>query len=394
MSKFFNGINAFLKADWWTGGSWLIVLCVIHAVTILFYVLIHLGSPGNEFTQLEPDQVKTINSLLANYPDNQIPTGVNDSTSKRHYIDSIDRTRLQRTHAVKQFLRTELQCQLDTCQVQELDSTMKELTTKDAGVYLTEKKFQVRSFFWLSGKRLYWEALLWSFIGMITSLIYYVSLANQLALKKTADDDIGPFDTSEISAMVAKMFYAPIITLVLVLGYNYFSSKSGGTLNISVNHGLILFAFLAGFYSGRLMKLLDNLKNLILPVSSDGNTKKPGDTPTATTADITVQLKLADLVAKGPDGAGIEAAGFNTAIVTLALTDKSGKIITLNVPSDSQPSVFTGSKIPYGKYKATAKYVYDKKVPNIVLSASQDIEISESAAKAFVLILDIHKAQE
>jgi hypothetical protein len=403
MSKFFKGIKGSLKAEWWSGASWLMTLCVIQLLVGIFYIYVHHIHPGEQFVQLETDQTKTLNDLLSIYPDSQLPTSLlkyTDSLKRAGIIekkvpgtippgiyDSIASLRKHRAAMVKQFLRTAYKGNLCDSMLNEMDSTLLELNTRDAGTYITTKKFKVKSYFWLAGNLMYCEALLWSFIGVISSLIYYVSLANQLARKGTEDDDIGPFDTSEISAQVAKMFYAPAITLVLVIGYNYFSGKNEGMINISVNNGLILFAFIAGFYSGRLMKLLDSLKNLILPTASDAGSKKTDGAAATGVADITVQVGLNNAVAASPDGPGIIEAGFNAATVTLEPAGKPGNSIPLNKPAEDQGGVFSGSKIPYGKYTLKARYAYKNQQTIINLAASQDIEISKSAT-AFTLVLD------
>lgn len=398
MRKFFTGINSFFKADWWTGGSWLMVLCVLQVALITVYLICHgKKHTGYEYVQLNTDQLKTFNDLAGIYPDAQPPTTVLKKSLeidspvnvyRKRVYDSTTNVREQRTGMIKKFLRTvyksdekddqQNQDRIDK-ELADINSSLMELNTRDVTTFVTSRKFKVDSYFWLAGAYMYWEAIFWSFFGVITSLIYYVSLANQLALKKKAGDDIGPFETSEISAQVAKMFYAPAITLVIVLGYNFFSGKNQGAVDISVNHGLILFAFLAGFYSGRLMKLLDGLKNLALPISSDGPSTRPGTTPTTGTGDIRVTLKLADSMANNPAAASITEGGFNTATVTLEPVEGKGDVITLDRPAEDQGSTFTGSKIPYGKYTVKARYAFDNRQSVINLTGSQDIEVSATS---------------
>jgi hypothetical protein len=402
MNKFFNKIIGIIRASWWSGPSWMLTLCFIQVLVCVFYVLIHLKEKGSEYVQLEGDQVKTVNDLVSMYPDSQLPTSSlkqnteklkNDTTTAQYRLfDSVSKLRIQRNKMVKQFLQSVFKLENSEKQMADLDTTLIELNTKDAETYIAGKKFLAPSFFWLEGSRVYWEAILWSFIGVIVSLIYYVSLANQLTLQKAEDGDIGPFDNSEISGQVAKMFYAPTITLIVVLGYSYFSNNNKGMINISVNHGLIIFSFMAGFYSGRLMKLLDSVKNLILPTASNDNSKKDGDSATGNTVDIQVKLDLAQGVANGPNGPGITEAGFNTATVTLIPSGNPTGGIALKKPDDDQSGVFTGSKIPYGKYTIEAKYAYKNNQTILNLAASQPIEVS-GGSKVFTVVLDLAKEQ-
>jgi hypothetical protein len=75
------------------------------------------------------------------------------------------------------------------------------------------------------------------------------------------------YENKDILYQVAKIFYAPFITLILVLTYNYF--KENTTLSANLGQGVLVFGFIAGLYSGRFMNFLNNLKHLVLP-GSDG----------------------------------------------------------------------------------------------------------------------------
>jgi hypothetical protein len=416
--------QSMFDASWWKGASWLIVLCTLQLITIGVYLLTHSSRHfGYEYVALNTDQQKAFTDLVNIYTDDDKPTSilVRDSaeeaakpapdnktakdTTKKMLCQKARAVRIQKAGMIKDFLKSTLSGDVKESsgkkaepkkptilddQINELDPVLKELNTKDVISFILKKKFKVDSYFWLAGTSMYWEAIFWSLFGVLTSLIYYVSLANQLALKNKEDDDIGPFDTSEIGSQVAKMFYAPAVTLVLVIGYNYFSDKSQSAIDISFNHGLILFSFMAGFYSGRLMKLLDKLKNSILPDSSDGPSTGDGNTTAAGSGDITITLKLADTMANSPDAPGIIEAGFNTATVTLEPADGRGKTITLDKPTEDQGSGFAAAKVPFGKYTAKASLAFDNKQTVINLSASQDIEVT-AAALAFTVPLSQEK---
>lgn len=390
------------NAKWWTGRHWLMLLCLLHALTCIIYLWLHCrgGINGQEYVQLDQDQGKTLNDLLAIYPDSQPATSSlaydadtarsADSAKPRNLYRATKALRSRRPAMIHEFLATAFHGQVDTGHLSSFDSMLHELNAKDAGNYVEAKQFPVRSFFWLSGWKMYWEAILWSMIGVITSLIYYVSLANQLSLKNTRDDDIGPFDASEISAQVAKMFYAPVITLVVLLGYTYFTSNNKGMVNVSVNHGLILFAFIAGFYSGRVMKLLDSVKNLILPVSSDGNKPAGTDKPMAK-GDITVKLGLSASLAGSPDGPGIIEAGFNNAAVSLEPSGPGGTAIPLAKPAEDQGSVFTGAGVPYGAYTVKVTYAFNNGQTILNLAGSKDLTVD---AQNLAFSLDLDKTEK
>jgi hypothetical protein len=198
-------------------------------------------------------------------------------------------TVVMRSHRAEQiglFLRNAFKLDADdeifNAQLKDIRPTLMELNALDVIGFVSGYKFKVGSYFWLTGNNLYWEAVLWSLIGVFTSLIYYVSKANGVLLGGQPDDDIGPFDRSQISGQVAKMFYAPVVTAVVVLGFSLVLIQKQVGVDISVNHGLIIFSFIAGFYSGRLMKLLDKLKTAVFPDS-------PTPVANAGSGDITVR---------------------------------------------------------------------------------------------------------
>src|SRR5207249_1890086 len=73
------------------------------------------------------------------------------------------------------------------------------------------------------------------------------------------------FDSSEIPSQAARLAYAPCCTLIIVLGYNFFSNQN--LPDIGSSKGIIVFAFVGGFYTSRLIALLDRLKDVLFPNS-------------------------------------------------------------------------------------------------------------------------------
>jgi len=192
---------------------------------------------------------------------------------------------------------------------------------------------------------------------------------------------------------------------------------------------LLLFSFICGFFSGRVMKFIDRLKDLVLPVSSSSSTGATGSTngtdgadsgtgasgtngtateATGTTSDnniaetantgntvtaetangtgVTVSLQLAPEVAQSADGPDIVEGGFNTAVVTLQPA-AGGSPITLAVPSEDQGANFTAKQVPSGKYTLQASMAYKNTTTVINLSASEAVEVS-GASNSFELQLD------
>ncbi|WP_259070977.1 hypothetical protein HDF24_23120 [Mucilaginibacter sp. X4EP1] len=263
---------SFIKAKIWSGAGWLLALCLILISVTIIYFLLHSKYKGTDHKKLDSIQLANLDNIFAGYPD--------ITTTAGSKSDSVKIQRQKRNQLIFVFLKTEYNNQVDSSCLKDLNQLLLGLGNKDAKLYLTGKEIIVKDFFWFTGELTYLEVILWALIGVLVSLIYYVSLANVQALKQAGDADTGPFDTSEISVQVAKMFYAPVCALVLVLGYNLLNSDSKMT-DITIGKGLLLFAFICGFFSGRVIKFIDRLKDLVLPISD--STSSTTTTPTTST---------------------------------------------------------------------------------------------------------------
>jgi len=351
----------FLQAKTWSGREWLLTLCLLLGITVLVYVSTHIAWKGNQYVQLDKKQLQLVYKYLAYDSSMQ----AKDSIKTNPY--------LQRNLFLDHFLRTELHQKINRQQLSETMALLTQMKNQDITDYLIDKKFLVSSPFWLTGNKTYLEAFFWSLMGVLVSLVYYVSIANAKSLNTAGTEDSGSFDPAEISGQVAKMFYAPACTIVLVLGYQYITDSNDNMIDISVNNGLIVFAFISGFFSGRVMRFLDRLKELILPF---GTATQTTITHTETgKADITVTLDLTEAVEKSKEGASISEAGFNAATVTLK--PLNGKeIITLVNPADDQSDDFMGKAIPFGKYILSAQLAYKKEEDDSIINLSVEEEIT------------------
>ena len=376
MGKIMDKINQFFKAGTWTGAAWLFSLCLMLTMLAIGYIIAHnrLNIQGREYVQLDKKEMQTIKKFLDTYPDNPDTTaGITDSIRKK------------RTNLIQLYLKGEYDNKLTANQTNELDSMLNLMSNSDAYDYLSEKKLSKQSFFWLTGSYAYIEIWLWCLIGVLASLIYYVSIANTKSLKTAGDIDSGSFDPAEIPGQVAKMFYAPVVTIVVILGYHYLSAGGSNMVDISMNSGLIVFSFIAGFFSARLMKFLDRLKDLILPYSSTDNPPVPA-TDKKPKADVTVQLQLSPALAGSPDAVGIKAK-LNEAEITLT-PESGGDPVSLAGTSEDKPDTFSVSQVTNGKYVLNATMAYKKDdATTINLTGQQDVEIND-ANSAFTLVLD------
>jgi hypothetical protein len=376
---------SFFKAKTWSGAGWLLTLCMLLVFIVLVYTALHLCFKGTDHKKLDSTQLLNIDNVLAAYPD----TGQSVSKAPA-VIKAAVVQREKRDQALFSFLKNEYDGRIDEPRLKLLDGLLINLNNKDTKVYLTDKEIFVNDFFWFVGTGTYAEVLFWALIGVLVSLIYYVSIANRQALKVAGDADTGPFDPAEISGQVSKMFYAPVCALVLVLGYNLLSGSNSKMTDISIGKGLLLFSFISGFFSGRVMKFIDGLKDLVLPLSgTDNTTTDNSNKADGKTADITIDLHLAQAMLSAPEAADIIDGGFNSAIVTLK--PKTGDSIILDKPADDQSSEFTAIQVPQGKYTLHAAMAFKNNAGIINLEANKDIEVSDANN---VFQLDLDKAAE
>ena len=168
-------------------------------------------------------------------------------------------------------ISNEFNNKIDPVQLDSIKAYLANATDLEATSYLADARFQVKSYFWLTGPAVYFEIIFWSVFGVISSLLFSLGLIgkNSTTIPNNPKTE---FDSSEVPYQFAKILYAPICTLVIVLGYNYFNNDN--IADISSGKGVIVFAFIGGFYSSRVIALLDRLKEVVLP--GDANGTAPG----------------------------------------------------------------------------------------------------------------------
>ncbi len=111
-----------------------------------------------------------------------------------------------------------------------------------------------RSYFWLNTDMKYIEVIFWSIFGVLASLLYFSSESMRL----------GTFKKEELPVYWAKIFYAPLIALIIIFSFKLITS-SGSAVFDYTSIEIIVFSFILGFFSGRAIELLNKIKDVILP---------------------------------------------------------------------------------------------------------------------------------
>lgn len=225
-----SGSNEFNFGEWKSFFT-IVVFLLVFAFTYLF---LHELIDGEAYTRLSDEDKTTLTLILSESPPNTIDTLQSKTAST----------------AALNYMVKKLSPKDTTSFVKQYSS----LSNNNLIAVLPTIAVKTESYFWLAGSSKYVEVIFWSIFGVLASLLYFSSEAIRY----------GKFKEEEVSVYFAKVFYAPLIALIIVFSYKTLTSSS----NISFDDSsleLLVFSFLLGFFSGRAIELLNKIKEVILP---------------------------------------------------------------------------------------------------------------------------------
>ncbi|MEO7767708.1 MAG: hypothetical protein ABIS01_09790, partial [Ferruginibacter sp.] len=354
LKKSFWNFKAYEESDWFK--KLIITLICLGIVYVLLHWLTNSLFPtaGYEYIRLDKDQMQQINKI---YFDNDSTSSlkkssVNNGDSSGNVVvrsikylvrDSCDCYNCTKDEKVVCYLWNQFNHNLDTSQLHTIRQYLACSSPSEATSFLNGVRFQVKSYFWLAGPVVYWEIIFWSWFGVICSILFNLGVVSKSSTTNPTDRTTY-FDSSEIPSQVAKMLYAPVCTLVIVLGYNFFSGQN--LVDINSSKGVLVFAFIGGFYSSRLISFLDRLKELFLPVSSTEG--KGIDSPPL--RNIVVQLQLDTTVIHLWDSL---KGDLNSLKITLREEHSTQEAIALPIDTNQWP-LFIFDYVKQGTYSIQA----------------------------------------
>lgn len=269
--------TAILHAEYWTIGKWFSFLIIFIASWAGIYFATHsdYGIQGYEYATFSNQQVRHINRILTSQsnitvqeqpqPANFIDSSVSNVAVSQNEVNALNTLGCDincRAEKVLLYVNSEFDGKVSPEQLQSLKQYLSTFAQQDVGIFLADYKLKVRSYFWLAGPLIYAEVVFWVVIGVVCSVLFATGNALRRNNKRG-------FDNKEIMYQLAKFFYAPFLTVVILLAYNYFNNNT--TLSTNLGQGIIVFAFIAGFFAGRFMNFLDKLKHLVLPGNDEGD---------------------------------------------------------------------------------------------------------------------------
>ena len=373
--------------------EWFRFLIYLITAIGITYIIAHVvmdtlnEKAGYEYETLDSEQLQHINTIyfdtlhadlqalaLSEYRAGQIPDSLDARASlllKRRQKALSDSIKCAR---VLVYIQHEFNQKVDQDQLDGFRGYLCAAGPLEAISFLSKVRLQVRSYFWLTGPEVYFEVIFWAWFGVICSILFNLGVV----AKNITTDPKNPhtvFDSSEIPDQVAKMVYAPLSTMAIVLGYNYFSDRN--IVDISSSKGLIVFAFIGGFYSSRLIAFLDRLKEVILP--SHNTTELPARRTSAQVLLQDIRLELALEEEALPAELAIEVAelGFREASVSLE-NEETGDVVSAMPVGEDQTALFKVEQVKPGKYIIHASWSEEVQGVPVNLEALQVEQILSS----------------
>lgn len=378
-----NGKHGFWEFKKYQEHEWFRFLIKLLIGTILCYLISHLvvrqldHNAGYEYETLGKEELQHINRIYFANPENDTTANNVEEGADTAFLDTGNVNAIkpalsmsEKNDRVIAYVRNHFNHKADSVQLQQIREHLTDGTELEAVSFWGNVRLRIRSYFWLVGPQVYFEIIFWTLLGVIASLIFSLGVVGR---NRTTDPENANsvFDSSEIPYQFAKLWYAPIITLVIVLGYNFFQDEN--IADISSSKGVIVFAFIGGFYSARLIAFLDRLKEVLLPVSSTAELPEKKTAPLLI-QNTTVVLQLDEASIEPEIVNELAEIGFADASVTLQ-NDENGEIITAERTGEDQAPSFIINSIKPGKYTVTATWSGEVNSQPINLLGTEKAEI-------------------
>jgi hypothetical protein len=363
--------------------EWYRFLVLLLLILVTAYLLSHIilgrldPTAGYEYVKLDKEQIQQIDRIYFSNVDDSLAVAVTDCPA-----DS------PKVYRVVDYIRVEFSNKVDSAQLQEIFTHLLPAKPLEATGFLGNIRLRIRSYFWLTGPEVYFEIVFWSWFGVIASLLFNLGM---VARNKTTNlqDPATLFDSSEIPYQFAKLFYAPLCTLALVLGYNYFTDEN--IVDISSSKGVIVFAFVGGFYSARVVALLDRLKEVLLPNGSIPESQSITTASQTMLANIKVLLELDDSFTPEEVRNDIIEIGLGNATVILK-NEVDGELISASREGEDQSAVFSVPNLKAGRYTiqaALTMQIADNAPVNLEASQIEELKASDTS-----VVLKMKKSQQ
>ncbi len=143
----------------------------------------------------------------------------------------------------------------------DITTQFKKTDLEAAMLGLSQRRFDAKSYFFLKNWWVLLEILLFALIGVVCNSLYFMS---EFIRKEE-------FDPNETVVYFVKLFYTPVVVLIIYLGAEQFLGQESNVLPSPSN--TIVLSFVLGFFSGRTIELLNRIKDALFPLKANDESK-------------------------------------------------------------------------------------------------------------------------
>ncbi len=387
--------------------EWFRALVILLLTLAAFYLLLHYfidnvlkAKLNYEYVKLDAEEMQQVNRIY--FDSLYIKAQLYASTNSNANLSTKEEDSLKKDNGtsgllgkdpcnctnsscirVVQYLNNQFIYKIDPDQIDSLKGYLCSAPPLEATNFLNNVRLKINSNFWLIGPSVYYEIIFWSWFGVLCSLLFNLGVVGRKSTTNSANPQ-SVFDSSEIPYQIAKLLYAPLCTLIIVFGYNFF--KDQNIVDISSSKGVIVFAFIGGFYSARLIAFLDRLKEVLLPNS--GTADLPGNSTTSTVTELKnfiIKLEL-DPAIDPVLTTAITQIDLKDAKVTL--TDTAGGEPIAATPTEEGEAVnFNVANLKPGNYTIKASWSKEVNGEVVDLKAEKTASIMSSETPITLLLM-------
>ena len=277
-------------------GKYSLVSIFLFLLTLLVFIYVSIHSPINENRQgrkvvLKSNEIEVVKQLydipneklfnldsLKTYYNNATepkidnlkglvnPTDQQKSLldslelAAKHKVDSVSKVMAltKKTNLINQYLRSI-----------EITSPFHKSDLEFVMPSLSQRRFDAKSYFFLKNWWVFVEILLFAMMGVICNSLYFMS---EYIRKKE-------FNPNETIVYFVKLFYTPVVVLIIYLGAEQFLGQESDLLPTPGN--TIVLSFVLGFFSGRTIELLNRIKDAFFPLRTNDEPKTDIETKEA-----------------------------------------------------------------------------------------------------------------
>lgn len=314
-----------------TPNRWAVFMIGLWFLLAVGYITWHkIDEPGCKYIMISASELNDIQSILddsteINNPDSSESSGVSRDTSSKKQSDSTPKQPIRdygsKRDSVYQYIIGVHRLDDSTNKSEsdykaEFRRTLRLMPNKASlRAFLSTRLIRVYSPYHLEGRKLLWELICWAWFGVFCSIFYNVSEAykgakvenvpvqnatgqavNSTEVKLTsqpteANNDqslslsdkvrrrlLNNFDPAEVPSHIGKLIYTPFLVVVFYL-YVVSYGSNADLQRVQIGEGVIVFAFVLGFFSGRMVDLLENIKELLFRWGSQQSLRTPASTP-------------------------------------------------------------------------------------------------------------------